>query len=368
MMESNIELKTERKLFFDSYPQVSRYHLFLKQFIKKRKVLIWSATNKSDWILETIQEFCGGKVSGYIDQRADELITFHGLPVYAPESALKEKDPGSYCIYVALENRYSDVAALLDRFGYQEYADYLYPSCHPVSLTRNSDTYFDMQGNEIWGAIDGFKVTCCANSKLIIGDHCDIDASVSIVLEKNAVLRIGNHCRIGKNVTIKVRNSLLSIGDECVLEDSSDLNIRWDSLAVIGMGSTFGRHFTMGITQTAVCHIGCDCMFSANIRIQGTDGHCFFDLDDNEIVNQKKKYTTKIGNHVWVGAQSIIRYGSDIGDGSIVGMGSLVMHSFPPNVILAGTPAVIRRNHVAWVRSIYPFCGDISEFQNFDFR
>ena len=48
---------------------------------------------------------------------------------------------------------------------------------------------------------------------------------------------------------------------------------------------------------------------------------------------------TTIGNDVWIGSNSIIKGGVNIGDGSIVGMGSIVTKNIPPYEIWGGNPA-----------------------------
>ncbi|MDD6088084.1 MAG: acyltransferase [Desulfovibrionaceae bacterium] len=45
-----------------------------------------------------------------------------------------------------------------------------------------------------------------------------------------------------------------------------------------------------------------------------------------------------IGNHVWIGMNTIILKGCTIGDGAIIGAGSVVTHDVPSNVIVAGSP------------------------------
>ncbi len=50
-----------------------------------------------------------------------------------------------------------------------------------------------------------------------------------------------------------------------------------------------------------------------------------------------------IGNDVWVGARAIILPQVTIGDGAIIGAGSVVTHDVPPYAIVAGVPAKIIR-------------------------
>lgn len=46
-----------------------------------------------------------------------------------------------------------------------------------------------------------------------------------------------------------------------------------------------------------------------------------------------------IGNDVWIGHQCLILSGVDIGDGAVIGAGSVVRRSVPPYAIVAGNPA-----------------------------
>lgn len=48
---------------------------------------------------------------------------------------------------------------------------------------------------------------------------------------------------------------------------------------------------------------------------------------------------TTIGNDVWIGEGCKIKAGVNIGDGAVVGMGSIVTHDIEPYAIYAGNPA-----------------------------
>jgi maltose O-acetyltransferase len=51
----------------------------------------------------------------------------------------------------------------------------------------------------------------------------------------------------------------------------------------------------------------------------------------------------RIGNDVWIGDRVIILPGVTIGDGCIIGAGSIVTHDTPPYSISAGNPARVIR-------------------------
>ncbi len=67
---------------------------------------------------------------------------------------------------------------------------------------------------------------------------------------------------------------------------------------------------------------------------------CFFasghDIDD---LTQLTGGDIVIGDHVWIGANAIILPGVTIGNGSVVGAGSVVTKSLPYDSVAVGTPA-----------------------------
>ena len=51
----------------------------------------------------------------------------------------------------------------------------------------------------------------------------------------------------------------------------------------------------------------------------------------------------KIGNNVWIGANTVICPGVTIGDDSVIAAGSVVNANLPSAVLAAGNPAVVKR-------------------------
>lgn len=67
---------------------------------------------------------------------------------------------------------------------------------------------------------------------------------------------------------------------------------------------------------------------------------CFDDVPHADAVS---KGQIKVGNDVWLGARALILSGVEIGDGAVVGAGSIVTKHVPPYAIVAGAPARIIR-------------------------
>lgn len=65
--------------------------------------------------------------------------------------------------------------------------------------------------------------------------------------------------------------------------------------------------------------------------------------DFNFLIPKQKPGGVFIGNDVWIGANAMLIPGVTIGDGAIVGGGSVVTKDVPPYAIVAGVPAKIVR-------------------------
>lgn len=96
--------------------------------------------------------------------------------------------------------------------------------------------------------------------------------------------------------------------------------------------------------------IGEDCMFSHGIVLQTSDQHGIIDLATRQIINEKRGIT--LGAHVWLGKNAALCPGVSIGDGAIVGMGSVVTKDVAPWTLVAGNPARELKTGVTWSREM----------------
>lgn len=95
---------------------------------------------------------------------------------------------------------------------------------------------------------------------------------------------------------------------------------------------------------------GKDCMFSDSILIQSADQHGIVDINKGKIVNNIFK-SVILGDHVWLGRQSIITGDINIGEGSLIGTGATVTTNIPAKVIAVGIPARVIKENYTWCRS-----------------
>lgn len=110
-----------------------------------------------------------------------------------------------------------------------------------------------------------------------------------------------------------------------------------------------GATFTLVDDDSLVVTVGKDCMFSSGITVRAADGHTIFDINSGEVINRAKPIT--IGNHVWIGANSIILKGASIPNNSILGTGSVISKPFKDEfVAIAGIPADIIKRNIGWHR------------------
>ena len=117
------------------------------------------------------------------------------------------------------------------------------------------------------------------------------------------------------------------------------------------------------------CRIQCDLqignsvLIAPNVAFIGRDEH-IYDLPQREIWNSGRNDDKKtiVGNDVWIGYGAIILAGITIGDGAIIGAGSLVSKDVPPCSIVGGVPAKVLKyrfddeaisSHIQWLHDTY---------------
>ena len=112
-----------------------------------------------------------------------------------------------------------------------------------------------------------------------------------------------------------------------------------------------GEHTFVGPSHLACTEdgrsivIGNDCMLSSHINVRTGDSHSILDSNGKRI---NPAESVVISDHCWIGEGAKIMKGVTLQKDTIVASGSIVTHSFPSNVILAGSPAKAIKEGVNW--------------------
>lgn len=148
------------------------------------------------------------------------------------------------------------------------------------------------------------------------------DRRGGIVLHENATLRVRGDVVLGDGVLVEVhRDALLEIG-----------------------GGTFINPDSRVIVLESV-RIGRDCAIAWDVQIMDGDRHFFLDRQGARVRNTAP---IVLGDHVWVGARSLVLKGASVGDGAVVGAGAVVTGEVGASTVVAGNPARVIREGVQW--------------------
>ena len=151
------------------------------------------------------------------------------------------------------------------------------------------------------------------------------------------------------NISLKGNGNIIVIGSNTVLRGLIQIKNN-NSIVYIGANTTFNhvRIYCKG-EGNQVVYIGKDCMFSSGIEIRTCDAHSIIDLTTKTKINRDQD--VYIGNHTWVGKNSLIQKGAYISEDTVIGFGSFVNKKFNQGgQIIAGSPARLVKYNTTWSR------------------
>ena len=150
--------------------------------------------------------------------------------------------------------------------------------------------------------------------------------------------------RLGANVRVRGRVSVQNYGRIRIGERVHFISttVRTELVAFEGgellIGARTFVNYGCSLAATGRVSIGADCLLGPYVNI--TD-NAFHDLRDR--ARQPEPRPVIIGNGVWIGVRAIILPGVTVGDGAVIGAGSVVTKDVPPNGVVAGNPARLLR-------------------------
>lgn len=147
-----------------------------------------------------------------------------------------------------------------------------------------------------------------------------------------------------------------------------ELRVGHDSTVTVGRNvGCAGRAFVSAV-EGADITIGADTMFARSVELRADDSHPIFDVHTRERRNVTR--SIHIGEHVWLAKHATVLGGVTVGDGSVVGLRSVLTRSVPNNCVAVGIPARVVRRDIAWERpetvdrrpgELYPRVDEVSE-------
>ena len=119
------------------------------------------------------------------------------------------------------------------------------------------------------------------------------------------------------------------------------------------INSSMGRYSYCGYDCTFInADIGAFCAIAGNVSIGYIDhpmnwvgmSSVFYARRDSirkkfSLHSTREAKRTLIGNDVWIGEKALIKAGITVGNGAVIGMGSIVTKNVPDYAIVAGNPA-----------------------------
>ena len=186
------------------------------------------------------------------------------------------------------------------------------------------------------------------NNKFTISDSLIKKNNIEI-FGSNNLFKIDLGSKI-ENLYIKIKgkNNSLFIKKNCKIL-SGKINIIGDDLHfLIGNNTTIREFDSVLVGKKKSISIGNDCMLGSNIKIWNGELHPIYSLTSKKRLNNAK--SIEIGDHVWIGSDVVILKGSNVSEGSVVGVRSLVKGKVEKNVVVAGSPARKIRDNIKWKR------------------
>jgi acetyltransferase-like isoleucine patch superfamily enzyme len=130
---------------------------------------------------------------------------------------------------------------------------------------------------------------------------------------------------------------------QCVVPKGATLTVTGAFRIFTGcnIGLAPGAHLSLGSGYASPSlNLSCFERISIGQDVAIADRVTIRDSDNHEISGSRgMTRPIVIGDHVWIGMNSIILKGVTIGDGAVIAAGSVVTKDVPPGMLVAGAPA-----------------------------
>ncbi|MGU8350337.1 sugar O-acetyltransferase [Clostridium perfringens] len=134
-----------------------------------------------------------------------------------------------------------------------------------------------------------------------------------------------------------LKKMFAEIGDDCYIEPPFHTN--WGGKNV-HFGNGVYANFNLTMVDDCDIFVGNNVMFGPNVTVSAGTHPIHPELRSKQA---QYNIPIHIGNNVWIGANSVILPGVNIGDNSVIGAGSIVTKDIPSNVVAVGNPCRVLR-------------------------
>ena len=171
-------------------------------------------------------------------------------------------------------------------------------------------------------------------------------SNVYIHQEKNSRIELRGNLRLNSDCIKKNgRSTLLRMDQNSVLEVNDNFSIYYNADVIMFKNSRLVLNGGYINTNCKIrCHkyisIGSGCAIAHDCTIMDSSAHPI-----NGILHQGPVI---INNNVWIGSRVLILPNVTIGEGAVIGAGSVVTRNIPPNTLSVGNPARVIKHNVSW--------------------
>jgi acetyltransferase-like isoleucine patch superfamily enzyme len=132
------------------------------------------------------------------------------------------------------------------------------------------------------------------------------------------------------------RRKLAACGPDCYIPCSTSM--RYAERIHLGARVIVGPHNRLWASKHAIIEIGDDVLFGPGVTVltatHGTDSPGLPIVAQGAIESD-----VRVGRGAWLGANTVLMPGVQIGIGAVVGAGAIVTHNVDAHTIVAGVPA-----------------------------
>lgn len=293
------------------------------------------------------------KILGYKNNKDHIIITVLGIKI-------KLKITNSGKINIPFINKW---LLLFDIKGSGNNITYLHKDKERNVRTKCTKSYVQISGGN--NSIKFFSKT----KAFFKGIHLEINGSNNVIHFKNYKQSFFNNLNIfitGSNNYIEINGPISFSNTEIELNNDDNVFIIkktpkivtncyfcLSGLSEVNIGSDCGLNMGLyaiinnNYKERHKLIIGNGVYIGKDVIIRTSDGHSLIDPETKLAINEPQDVI--IGDNVWIGTRSIVLKGAKIPHGSVVGAQSLVNKKYDtPHILLAGTPADIRKENVYW--------------------